>query len=245
MSGHILIFSSTSGIAGKVAEELLARGKEVILCGRSGEALERQAADLGVRFSRAVPCFQWDLLDHAAHVGRMQDLVSRWRIAGIVMAGGVMFSQEECEKDPRKLQLTLDTNFTGVALVLNCFAAHFQASKTGFISCISSVAGDRGRGSNFAYGASKAGLTAYLQGLRNRLHGSGILVQTVKPGQVRTAMTAGMKPSLLMAKPEKVAKDIVDAIEARKDQIYTPFYWKYIMCVIKSIPEGLFKRLKL
>lgn len=114
-----------------------------------------------------------------------------------------------------------------------------------FISCLSSVAGDRGRGSNYAYGAAKAGLSAYLSGLRNRLFAAGILVQTVKPGMVRTAMTAFLPPSPLFAEAEGVGRRIVRAMERREDIVYAPSYWFFIMTVIRLLPEALFKRLKL
>jgi short-subunit dehydrogenase len=160
------------------------------------------------------------------------------------MAAGVLFPQDECDRDPEKTRLTFETNLTGPAVILDLFAGHFKREGAGFISCVSSVAGERGRGKVLAYAASKAGLTAYLAGLRHRLAGTGVFVQTVKPGFVRTRMTAGVR-SALMAEPERTARDIVTALRDRREILYTPWIWKWIMLIIRSIPAPIFRRLKL
>jgi short-subunit dehydrogenase len=126
-------------------------------------------------------------------------------------------------------------------------AAHPAAEARGerpFVSAISSVAGDRGRAGNYPYGASKAGLSAYLEGLRQRLRGSGVLIQVVKPGPIRTRMTAGMR-GFAMAEPETAARDIVRGIDRGRDEVYTPGYWRLVMAVIRAIPAPVFKRMKL
>jgi decaprenylphospho-beta-D-erythro-pentofuranosid-2-ulose 2-reductase len=139
----------------------------------------------------------------------------------------------------------LDTNFTGSALALNILANHFEQKRRGFICGISSVAGDRGRQSNYLYGSAKGGLTIYLQGLRNRLYHSGVHVITVKPGFVDTRMVFGKAKLPLVATPQAVARDIYLAVKKRKNVVYVPWFWRYIMSMVGSIPEGLFKRLKM
>ncbi|MCI5178285.1 MAG: SDR family NAD(P)-dependent oxidoreductase [Candidatus Electrothrix sp. AW3_4] len=143
-------------------------------------------------------------------------------------------------------QQIIDTNYTGIVSLLNIIADDFEQRKTGFIVGISSVAGDRGRASNYVYGSAKAAFTAYLAGLRNRLHETGVQVLTVKPGFVATKMTAGMDlPARLTAQPEEVAEDIYTAQQKGKNVLYTKWMWKWVMMVIKSIPEWKFKRLNL
>lgn len=227
-----------------MAEEFLRRGHTVWLCARDGAALKRQADDLEIKYGSKVHMRVWDLLDHAGHPAKVAECFAN-PVEGLFMATGVMFPQSECESDDEKTLLTFQANLASVAVLLNGFADRFVSQGSGFISCVSSMAKDRDQQSNFIYGTSKADLSAYLQGLRNRLTPKGILVQTVKPGFVRTRMTAEMPDSPLMAKPEKVAREIVSAIGKRKDVVYTPFFWKYIMLIIRSIPEPVFKRLKL
>jgi short-subunit dehydrogenase len=134
-----------------------------------------------------------------------------------------------------------------MVLLLEAAAAHLAERKSGYICAISSVAGDRGRRSNYPYGATKAGLSAYLQGLRSRLHPIGIPVLTVKPGFVDTAMIWGIVPpdSPLNAKPQRVARDIFRAIRRRRNVLYTPWFWRIIMGIVTRIPEFIFKRMKI
>ena len=140
---------------------------------------------------------------------------------------------------------TLTTNFTAAAICLAHLANDFETRGEGGIIGIGSVAGDRGRQSNYPYGAAKAGLSVFLQGLRNRLAPAGIHVLTVKPGFVDTPMTQGLDGLFLVAPPAKVADDIVRAYTKKKDVLYTPFFWRWIMLITKSIPERIFKKLKL
>jgi decaprenylphospho-beta-D-erythro-pentofuranosid-2-ulose 2-reductase len=136
-------------------------------------------------------------------------------------------------------------NYLGAMSVLDQCANLLATAGAGFIVGISSVAGDRGRQSNYYYGSAKAGLTAYLSGLRNRLSGQGVQVLTVKPGFVDTAMTYGLEGMFLVASPEDVGRQIVRAVEKRRNTVYLPWFWRYIMLIIRHIPEFLFKRLKL
>src|SRR5262249_27705972 len=151
-------------------------------------------------------------------------------------------NQAEAQSDTKILRQSLDVNFVSAAALLEVAAAYFEARKTGFIAAISSVAGDRGRQSNYIYGCAKAGVSAYLQGLRNRLHPAGVSVLTIKPGFVATKMTFGkVNPnSPMVASPERVANDIARAIRRRRNVIYTPWMWRWILAIVRSIPEPIF-----
>ena len=241
---RIAVFGATSGIARAVAGRLAAEGESLILIGRDAAALAELARDLDPSGKQGIPQVTWDVLDFAGHAERFRALAAEHRLQGVFFAAGVLFTQDECEADPAKARLTFDANLTGPALILDLFAAHFKARNSGWISCISSVAGDRGRGKVLAYGAAKAGLSAYLAGLRHRLADTAVFVQTIKPGFVRTRMTVGNK-SRLMAEPEAVARDIVKALRARREVVYTPGIWKWIMLVIRNIPTPIFRRMKL
>jgi len=151
------------------------------------------------------------------------------------------------EQSARSVELSLqewNTNFLNAAALLTLFANHFEARRTGCIAAITSVAGDRGRRSNYVYGTAKGALSIFLQGLRSRLHPAGVTVITIKPGPVDTPMTAHMQKGLMFARPEKVARDIHRALEKRRpDVLYTPAYWRFIMAAIRMMPERIFKRL--
>jgi short-subunit dehydrogenase len=157
---------------------------------------------------------------------------------------GYLGDQAKGQCDGEEARRILETNFTGCVSALNILANHFEPRRAGFICAISSVAGDRGRQSNYLYGAAKAGLSAYLQGLRNRLFHAHVKVLTVKPGFVDTHMTYGRSGLFLVASPESVAKGIFRAIVKGKDVVYLPWFWRPIMLVVRSIPEGIFKRLR-
>jgi short-subunit dehydrogenase len=164
---------------------------------------------------------------------------------GVVLAVGNMGSPEKLPKDPGEVRRVVDANFTGACSVLTYCANYLERQESGFIVGISSVAGDRGRQSNYVYGSAKSGLTAFLQGLRNRLYPSGVHVMTVKPGFVDTAMTFGLPGLFLVANPQDVGEKLAASAEKGKDEVYIPGFWRYIMAIIKSIPERLFKTLKL
>ncbi|MFC1584208.1 SDR family oxidoreductase [Fibrobacterota bacterium] len=241
----VAVFGSTSGIARAVVGELISQGYNVVLCARSSEALERQARDIKVKHGKQIETITWDVLDFGRHREKVKHLVENHHITGAVIAVGVMPSQEDSEQNYGLIQEVFQTNLTGPVILMTALAHYFQKKRSGFICCISSVAGDRGRQSNAIYGSSKGGLSTYLQGLRNKLAPYHVLVQTVKPGQVRTPMTAHMKDSPLFADPERVAKDIVKGLEKKREVVYSPFYWRVIMGIIRIIPEFLFKRMKL
>ena len=162
-----------------------------------------------------------------------------------MLAYGYLPNQGEAQQDFNEAKMTIDINYTSCVSILEIAARYFEQQKRGFITVISSVAGDRGRQSNYLYGSTKGALSIYLQGLRNRLYPSGVQVLTVKPGFVDTAMTYGQPGMALVAKPEQIARRVVRAIEKGKDTVYTPAFWTLIMFAVRSIPEKVFKRMKM
>lgn len=242
-TGRIAVFGATSGIAREVGRALAREGRELVLIGRNAESLRAEAADLEIRSGRAVPVFVWDLLDREHHAARFAELASAYDLEGVFFAAGVLSPETDLENDADLTRRLLDMNLTETIVVLNLFAARLKARRGGFLSVVSSVAGDRGRAANKTYGASKAGLSAWLEGERAALHGTGVLVQTVKPGPVRTPMTDGYKgPGLLLADPAKVAGDIVRGIRKRKTTVYTPGFWRWVMAIIRALPEALARK---
>lgn len=243
----VVILGATSAIARAAAIELGRRGYEIILASRDTEENEALAADVHVRTGTrviALPFEAEDTATHAAFVDACRDRLGD-RLAGVILCFGCLDDQHAAQQDFAHARRILDVNYTGAVSILELFAAHFESRRCGFIAAVSSVAGDRGRQSNYLYGSAKAGLTAYLQGLRNRLHPAGVSVTTIKPGFVDTKMTFG-KPNLMLVAPaEKAARDIVRATLKGRNVIYTPWFWRYIMLIIRHVPEVVFKRLKL
>lgn len=247
MSGKVLILGPSSGIGSAVAHEMARAGKALVLAGRDVEEAETLAADLRIRYGAQVAVERFDALDFAGHGAMLDRCGSDGGLEGVILCYGDMASQEETERDFAVARRMIDVNYTSCVSVLSEAARRLKPSEGKWVCAVSSVAGDRGRQSNFVYGSSKAALTAYLQGLRNRLYPAGVHVVTVKPGFVDTAMTWGLlKPgSPLVASPQRVARDIRRAIERRRDEVYTPWFWRGIMAIIKRVPERVFKRLKL
>jgi short-subunit dehydrogenase len=249
MSETVLILGATSGIARAICHKMAARGCRLILAGRKIDELERDAADLRTRYSVVADPVVFDALDfdgHPAFVQKCIDLVGG-HLDGVVLCHGYLPDQATAQRDFAEARRTLDVNFTSAVSLLTPIANYFEQRRAGYIAAISSVGGDCGRMSNYAYGSAKAALSIWLQGLRNRLFHSGVHVLTIKPGFVETPMSKGVVSpnSPLMAKPDRVARDIDRAIVRRKNVLYTPWFWWGILTIICSIPEGLFKRLKL
>jgi len=245
----VLVVGATSGIARALVDRLAARGCKLILAARDVDEVTRIRSDLRIRYGvdACVEAFDAADLDELGHfVGRCLKHAPDG-LDGLVIAHGYMCEQEEAEDDPALARRMLSVNLESAAAILLHVAEHMTASRRGWIAGISSVAGDRGRGSNAIYGASKAGFTALLSGMRARLRPHGVHVLTIKPGFVATPMTAGtLDPdSPMVAAPEKVAGDIDRAIRARRAVLYTPWFWRWIMLVIRVIPEPIFSRLKL
>ncbi|MEM6341171.1 MAG: SDR family oxidoreductase [Pseudomonadota bacterium] len=242
---HLLLLGGTSDIGRAVARHYADNGWQVTLAARDVEAASRNAADINTRQPDAgVAVEGLDILETESFVSFLDALHPLPDT--VVCVVGMLGDQEQAETDPDHATRIMRTNYEGPALFLDMIAARFVSRGYGMIIGVSSVAGDRGRASNYAYGSAKAGFTAFLSGLRNRLATKNVHVATVKPGFVETRMTAGMDlPGALTAKPKDVAERIA-GIEIRpRDVIYVLPVWRLVMFVIRSIPEPIFKKLKL
>ena len=241
---YVLIVGAKSDIARAIAKEYAKHGYDLYLAARKINVLDEFANDINIKTQRVVKLLELDILDYERHQAFYNQLVEK--PMGVISAVGYLGDQEKAQSNFREANQILDTNYTGIASLFNIIANDFEQRGSGFIVGISSVAGDRGRKSNYLYGSAKAAFTTYLSGLRNRLYEANVHVLTVKPGFVNTQMTAKMDlPTKLTAQPEEVAKDIYDAQNSKKDQLYTKWYWKWIMMIIKMIPEFKFKKINL
>ena len=243
----VLVLGAASAIARAVAGEFARRGFDLLLAGRDREELDKVAVDLALRYGVRAQGLVFDALafdSHAAFVEACRE-ASRDSLAGAVLCFGYLGEQSAAQKDSAEARRVLDTNLVGAVSILSLLANHFEARRAGFLCALSSVAGDRGRQSNYVYGAAKAGLTVFLQGLRNRLFASGVTVTTIKPGFVDTAMTWGRPGMFLVASPQAAARSVVKAVLKGDDEAYVPGFWRPVMLLIRLIPERLFKRMKL
>jgi decaprenylphospho-beta-D-erythro-pentofuranosid-2-ulose 2-reductase len=241
---RVLIIGASSAIAMATARLLAARGDQLVLAGRNEERLQLLAQDLRLRGAAGVELQHFDAraeTDYASFAaeawGSGVDLM--------LIAHGSLPEQLAVQDDPVATQRALQVNAVSVVAMLAAFAGRFEARGKGSIVVISSVAGDRGRQSNYLYGAAKGMLTVYMQGLRNRLSKQGVGVLTVKPGFVDTPMTADFDKGLLWAQPEAIASGILAAVKKGRAVVYLPGFWRYIMLLIKLIPERLFIKLSL
>ena len=240
----ILILGASSDIARAIAKKFASEGWDLLLAGRDPELLSRDAADLKLRYAVDAKSLKFDALDFDSHVAFWSGIDPEPSAVSCVF--GYLGDQKVSERNWDETRKAIDTNYTGAVSILNIIANDYESRKEGLIIGVSSVAGDRGRMSNYIYGSAKAGFTAYLSGLRGRLSKSGVKVLTVKPGFVATRMTENLNlPPALTATPEKVAADIYRAYENGKPVIYTKWFWKWIMLVIVHIPERIFQKLKL
>jgi len=238
--GYVLIVGAKSDIAKATAREYARHGYDLYLAARNADELEAFANDISIRMQRTVKIVELDILDYGSHQAFYEQLEDK--PLGVISAVGYLGDQQKAQTDFQEAKLIIDTNYTGVVSLLNIIANDFEHRRSGFMIGISSVAGDRGRKSNYLYGSAKAALTAYLSGLRNRLHDAQVHVLTVKPGFVDTRMTEGMDlPEKFTAQPEEVAMDIYKAQQSKKNVIYTKGIWRWIMLVIRMIPEWKFK----
>lgn len=246
-SKNILIIGATSAIAEAVARRYAAEGARLVLVARQQDKVEIVAADLRVRGAASASAQLWDAHDVTA----LPAVIDRaWQSLGQVdvalIAHGTLPDQERAESDMAYAVEHFRLNGESAIACMLVLAARFEAQGDGVLAVIGSVAGDRGRGSNYLYGAAKAAVDACASGLRARLFKKGVHVLTIKPGFVATPMTSGLDlPAKLTVSPDRVAGDIQKAIEARKDVLYTPWFWALIMLIIRWIPGPVFKRLSL
>jgi decaprenylphospho-beta-D-erythro-pentofuranosid-2-ulose 2-reductase len=242
----VLIVGATSAMAAATARLYAAQGARLYLVARSQEKLTATADDLRVRGAAQVETAVLDLLETARHAAVIEDAFRKLGELDVaLLAHGILPEQARCEADVETTLSTLEVNFTSTVAMLTLLANRFESQRHGCIAVISSVAGDRGRQSNYVYGATKGGLNVFLQGLRNRLFRSGVAVVTLKPGFVDTPMTVGLPKNALFASAATAGRAIHRAIEAGRNVAYIPGFWRLILLVVKSIPESIFKRLRL
>lgn len=241
---YVLIIGAKSDIAKEVARVYAKNGYDLYLAARNSDSLNDLSTDIKLRSNVDVKLCEFDIAKFETHKEFYDNL--EIKPLGVIVVAGYMAEQKECENYFEKTLNTINVNYTGAVSILNIIANDMEKNKNGFIVGVSSVAGDRGRKSNYIYGSSKAAFSAYLSGLRNRLFESKVQVLTVKPGFVATKMTAGLDlPAKLTAQPEEVAKDIFVAQQKGKDVLYTKGIWILIMLIIKHIPEFIFKKLSI
>jgi short-subunit dehydrogenase len=240
------IFGATSAMAQETIRILAGRGAELFLVARDASKLDAVAADARVRGARKVELAVVDLNDARRHPELLERAAATLgRMDVVLVAQGVLADSPSCEADPALTETMLVTNFVGPALLCQAAGLKLAEQGSGAVVAISSVAGDRGRQSNYAYGATKAGLSTFLEGLRHRMWRRGVHVVTVKPGFIDTPMTADVPKNALFAPPSAVAKAILRAVERRRDVVYVPGFWRAIMLVIRWLPAPIFKRLSL
>lgn len=242
MSSTWLILGGSSAMARALARALAERGDSLLLAGRDMEDLGAVASDCRLRGASLAEALPFDARDAEGFETLAEALAAAEGTVNVAVFVGSMPPQEAIDADPSLVDGIVTDSFTGPARLLQMLAPLIEERK-GTVVGVGSVAGDRGRIGNYVYGAAKAGFHTYLSGLRNRLTRAGAHVVTVKPGFVDTAMTWGIEGMFLVAPPEKVASDILKAVQKRRDVIYTPFFWRYIMLIIRMIPERIFKKL--
>ena len=243
---RILILGATSAIAMAVARELLAADAHFFLVARNGAKLEAVHNDLATRGAASVNALEMDLDGTTSHQQMLERAAQT--LGGIdlaLIAHGVLGEQNDAQASFDAAAPVLHTNFVSAVSLITWLANYFEQQRSGTLAVISSVAGDRGRKSNYVYGASKGALNIFLDGVRNRVDRSGVHVLTIRPGFVATPMTAHLPQGPLFATPAKVARGIVKAMERRKDVIYVPWFWRPIMFVIRCVPEFIFKKMNL
>ncbi len=240
----VLIAGANSDVSRELLNLFAAEGDELILLSRDVENLELLKKDIETRYENVK--VEVDYLD-VTDKNSFNPIFDKFKeVDCLIYIAGYLGDNERALLDMEEAERILNTNFTGAVLFINHFAMEFAKRGSGIIVGFSSVAGDRGKSSNFIYGSAKGGFSVYLQGLRNYLFKKGVKVLTVKPGFIATKMTENMDlPKALTASPEKVAKDVFKAIKKGRDVVYTRWFWKFIMLVIKLIPERIFKKMSM
>lgn len=243
---NILILGATSSIAKHTARLFAADEHNLYLVARNKDKLVAMKQDMLVRGAKEVNYESLDLADDTQHetlISRATDTMGS--IDTVLIAYGTLADQNTSAESYSNTLKELQINCLSVISLLTLLANQFEQQQSGSIAVISSPSGDRGRQSNYIYGTAKGALTIFMQGLRNRLSKSNVHVLTVKPGFVDTPMTKDFKKGFLWVNPDVISKGIYNAIKKKKEVVYLPFFWRYIMMIIKSVPEKIFKHLKL
>lgn len=238
-----LILGASSAMARAFGRAVAEQSADVFLAGRDAQDLQMAAADCTTRGAGMAEYLPFDARKPGGFAAICDRLAKQDGMLNVAVFVGSMPEQSAVDADPALLDPTVQDCFTGPVRFLHEFAPLMEARGGGTVVGVGSVAGDRGRYSNYVYGAAKAGFATYLSGLRNRLNRAGGHVVTVKPGFVDTAMTWGLPGMFLVASPDDVARDILKAVAKKKNTIYTPFFWRWIMLIIRHIPEAIFKKM--
>lgn len=242
----IMILGATSAIAHETARNFAKDGAEFFLVARDVDKLQAVATDLLAHGAKQTITSIVDMNDTDRHASLLDEAITELcGLDALLISYGTLGNQAESEASYAVARQELETNFLSTVSFLTVSAGFFEKQRRGVIAVVTSVAGDRGRASNYVYGTAQAAKIAFLSGLRNRLAKSGVTVLTIKPGQTDTPMTADMEKGLLWAQPSTVGLDIYKAMRRGDDVLYTPFFWRYIMMIILHIPERVFKRLSL
>ena len=242
----ILIIGATSAIAEHCARIWAAKGDAIHLVARNEQHVQAISSDLKVRGASEVTTYCLDL----NNVGKHEELLnvaddSLGSVDIVLIAHGTLSKQKKCELSVEETLSEIQTNALSSISLLTLIANRFEAKKSGTICVISSVAGDKGRSSNYVYGSAKAMVTTFASGLRQRLHKSNVDVVTIKPGFIDTPMTSEFKKGLLWVRPYAIAALIVQAIDKKKAEVYAPTYWRYVMLIIRLIPNSIFSKVRL
>jgi decaprenylphospho-beta-D-erythro-pentofuranosid-2-ulose 2-reductase len=243
---NVLIIGATSAIAHETAKCFAIQGAALLLVGRNAEKLGTLAADLKVHGAKKVETFALDLNELPRHAEIIDAAVKH--LGGLdaaLIAHGTLTDHQRAQTDVPYLLQEFTTNGLSYLSLLTLLGNHFEAQRSGVIGVITSVAGERGRGSNYTYGAAKGAVSQFAGGLRNRLSKAGVAVVTIKPGFVDTPMTAGLKKNPLYASPQAVGRRIHAAMLKGENIVYVPFFWALIFLIIRNIPERIFKKLKM
>ncbi len=240
---RILILGATSALAYETAKYFARDEADLVLVARSPAKLLAVKNDLEVRGAKQIETILADLSDLTRHQEIIDAALKPFSgLDMVLVAYGTLGDQQRCAQSVEATLEQFATNCTSVISLLTLLANHFEQQRRGCIAVISSLAGDRGRQSNYVYGAAKGAVTVFLSGLRNRLAKANVAVITIKPGTVDTPMTAHMRKGLLFADAKAVGKGIYQAMLKRKEVVYLPGYWRVIMWIIKSLPESIFKK---
>jgi len=242
---RILLVGASSAIAAACARRWAADGAQLMLVGRDADKLEAIARDLTVRGAASVSTFVLDALDTPRHAEMLAAAVHTLGTIDIALiAHGTLPNQQACQLDVSQTLRELASNATSVIALLTLLATHLEGQQHGSLAVITSVAGDRGRPSNYVYGSAKAAVSTFCEGLRPRLFKAGVSLTDIRPGFVNTPMTAGLPlPAMLVAEPDTVATRIVHGIARKRDVLYVPAFWAIILLIVRLLPRPLFKRL--
>jgi short-subunit dehydrogenase len=241
---YVLIIGAGSDIARPLAQQYARAGYGIYLASRNLDRLELTANDLQIRYGIPAHAYRFDVTETISHQSFYDALPAA--PSGVICLAGILGEQKESEEDFEAARQVIDANYSGLVSILHIIARDFEKRKGGFIVGVSSVAGERGRKSNYVYASAKAGFTAFLSGLRNRLYPANVHVLTVHPGFIRTKMIEGRKtPDIITASADQVAQDIFRSQQKKLDFIYSKWFWRYIMFLFTMIPESIAKKLDL